>query len=195
MPMATIVAPDTSQRNCSVPRTEDATRQSDARVLVFESGPEVRRIARQSDRTRRNRKWRAERKLPDKKKGNQPAQTMRAVNLAQIAYDPPEPGMAAPSSAHTRPSQMANTAPRIQPSIACGPPIAPTIRGMVMNGPTPIMSIMFSAVALPTPIPRIESAASCVRRSLVVGRRHCALVRKRVSSVILCSSVVRAPKT
>src|SRR5437762_5524763 len=46
------------------------------------------------------------------------------------------------------PSQSASTAPRIQPSMACGPPIAPTIRGMVMNGPTPIMSIMLRAVAL-----------------------------------------------
>ena len=27
---------------------------------------------------------------------------------------------------------------------------------MVMNGPTPIMSIMLSAVALPRPIPRIR---------------------------------------
>src|SRR3984957_21202231 len=28
--------------------------------------------------------------------------------------------------------------------------------GMVMNGPTPIMSIMLSAVALPSPIPRMR---------------------------------------
>src|SRR2546430_183783 len=64
--------------------------------------------------------------------------------------------MAAPNSAHTRPSQTANSAPAIHPSIACGPPIALTISGMVMNGPTPIMSIMLSAVALPRPIPRIR---------------------------------------
>ena len=57
--------------------------------------------------------------------------------------------MAAPSSAHTSPSQQRRTAPRIQPSIACGPPSALMISGMVMNGPTPIMSIMFSVVALP----------------------------------------------
>ena len=43
--------------------------------------------------------------------------------------------------------------------------MALTIRGMVMNGPTPIMSIMFRAVALPTPIPRISGG-----RSLAVGR-------------------------
>src|SRR5580658_7603524 len=64
--------------------------------------------------------------------------------------------MAELSSAHTRPSQVASSAPAIHPRIACGPPIALTIRGRVMNGPTPIMSIMFSAVALPSPIPRIN---------------------------------------
>src|SRR5579863_7990975 len=65
--------------------------------------------------------------------------------------------MAAPNSAQTRPSHMAKIAPRIQPSIACGPPIAVTISGMVMNGPTPIMSIMLSAVALLRPTPRIRA--------------------------------------
>src|SRR5579862_4760749 len=64
--------------------------------------------------------------------------------------------MAAPSSAQTRPSHIANRAPKIHPSMACGPPIAATTSGMVMNGPTPIMSIMFSAVALPRPMPRIR---------------------------------------
>ena len=51
---------------------------------------------------------------------------------------------------------MAKIAPRIHPSMACGPPIALTISGMVMNGPTPIMSIMFRAVAPPNPTPRIK---------------------------------------
>src|SRR6266852_162414 len=64
--------------------------------------------------------------------------------------------MAAPNSAHTRPSQTANRAPKIQPSMACGPPIALIIKGMVMKGPTPIMSIMFRAVALPRPTPRMR---------------------------------------
>ena len=40
--------------------------------------------------------------------------------------------------------------------MACGPPIALNTSGMVMNGPTPIMSIMLSAVALPRPMPRIR---------------------------------------
>src|SRR5271157_5589425 len=65
--------------------------------------------------------------------------------------------MAAPSSAHTRPSHKANSAPKIQPSMACGPPAAAMMSGMVMNGPTPIMSIMFSVVACSRPTPRISS--------------------------------------
>src|SRR5277367_1333908 len=73
-------------------------------------------------------------------------------------YDPPDPGIAAPNSAHTSPSHSAKNAPSTQPNIACGPPIALMIKGMVMNGPTPIMSIMFSAVAPPRPIPRISGA-------------------------------------
>src|SRR5579884_3223528 len=65
--------------------------------------------------------------------------------------------MAAPSSAQTNPSHSANSAPQIQPSMACGPPAALMINGMVMNGPTPIMSIMFSVVACSRPTPRISS--------------------------------------
>src|ERR1017187_8622710 len=68
--------------------------------------------------------------------------------------------MAAPNSAHTNPSQRAKTAPKIQPSMACGPPAALTISGMVMNGPTPIMSIMFSVVAPASPTPRISSGCA-----------------------------------
>src|ERR1035437_2651420 len=68
--------------------------------------------------------------------------------------------MAAPNSAQTRPSQRAKTAPKIQPSMACGPPAALTISGMVMNGPTPIMSIMLSVVAPASPTPRISSGCS-----------------------------------
>ena len=67
---------------------------------------------------------------------------------------PPACGSAAPSSAQTRPSHTTSSAPRIQPTIACGPCIVATISGMVTNGPTPIMSIMFSAVACHSPMPR-----------------------------------------
>src|SRR5437588_10587257 len=52
------------------------------------------------------------------------------------------------------PSHSAKSAPSTQPSMACGPPMAPMMSGMVMKGPTPIMSIMFSAVALVSESPR-----------------------------------------
>src|SRR5439155_20040994 len=67
---------------------------------------------------------------------------------------------AAPSSAQTSPSQTTNRAPKIQPSIACGPPIAAMMRGMVMNGPTPIMSIIFSVVAPQRLTPRINCCSA-----------------------------------
>src|SRR3989344_9054801 len=83
--------------------------------------------------------------------------------------------MAAPSCAHTSPSQSASSAPTIQPSIACGPPMAPTMSGMVMNGPTPTMSIMLSAVASFRPSPRTSFSspgrgASALSR-VAMGRR------------------------
>src|SRR5437588_5998128 len=52
------------------------------------------------------------------------------------------------------PSHSAKSAPSTQPSMACGPPMAPMMSGMVIKGPTPIMSIMFSAVALVSESPR-----------------------------------------
>jgi hypothetical protein len=64
---------------------------------------------------------------------------------------PPEDGMAEASSAQTRPSQTASSAPRIQPSTACGPPIEATMSGMVRKGPTPTMFDMFMAVACNRP--------------------------------------------
>ncbi len=67
---------------------------------------------------------------------------------------PPEPGIAAPSSAHTKPSHSARRAPNTQPITACGPPKATTIAGMVMNGPMPHICDMLMAVAWVTPIRR-----------------------------------------
>src|SRR5271156_6708192 len=67
--------------------------------------------------------------------------------------------MAAPNSAHTRPSQAASTAPNTQPRIACGPCIASTISGRVTNGPTPIILIMFSEIAPRNPIPRTSPSS------------------------------------
>src|ERR1700735_806782 len=54
--------------------------------------------------------------------------------------------MAAPSSAHTRPSAMARMAPTIHPMTACGPPIVATMIGMVMNGPMPHIWVILIAV-------------------------------------------------
>jgi hypothetical protein len=68
--------------------------------------------------------------------------------------------MAAPSSAHTSPSQTTSTAPTTHPIIACGPFIAAMMSGMVMKGPTPIMSIMLSVVAPASPTPRINCGGS-----------------------------------
>jgi hypothetical protein len=48
--------------------------------------------------------------------------------------------------------------------MACGPPIAARISGSVMNGPTPIMSSMFSATAPRSVSVRRSSGAvpSCI---------------------------------
>src|ERR1700679_3288748 len=42
----------------------------------------------------------------------------------------------------------------IQPMIACGPPIAATMMGMVMNGPMPHIWVMLIAVPENTPMER-----------------------------------------
>ena len=62
--------------------------------------------------------------------------------------------MAAPSSAHTRPSAIASKAPTIHPTMACGPPMVATINGMVMKGPIPHIWVMLMAVPEKTPIDR-----------------------------------------
>src|SRR5689334_22731117 len=75
------------------------------------------------------------------------------------------------------PSQMTITSATIQPSIACGPPSADMRSGIVMNGPAPIMFVMFSAVAESSPkrrwsrgcsggiSPSLARAAGAVMRS------------------------------
>ena len=47
-----------------------------------------------------------------------------------------------------------------QPSMACGPFMADISAGMVMNGPTPIMFVMFSAVAWSRPKRRSKCGSS-----------------------------------
>src|SRR5882757_2511430 len=74
-------------------------------------------------------------------------------------YEPPDPGMAAPSSLQTIPSGIAISTATIQPNIACGPPSADIKSGIVMNGPTPIMFDMFSAVDCNSP-KRLSRGAS-----------------------------------
>ena len=75
------------------------------------------------------------------------------LNLPVIYVAQPYGGMdaaqmeAAPNSAQDKPSQKASSPPRIQASTACGPPMAARMRGIVMKGPIPIMSVMASAVA------------------------------------------------
>ena len=64
--------------------------------------------------------------------------------------------MAAPNSAHTIPSQSATKAPTSHPRIAWGPFIFARRIGMVMNGPTPIISSMFADAAPARPMPRTK---------------------------------------
>ena len=51
---------------------------------------------------------------------------------------------------------MASSAPKIHPNIAWGPPMVASMRGMVMNGPTPTTLEMLSAVACSNPKPRVN---------------------------------------
>ena len=73
---------------------------------------------------------------------------------------PPDPGMAAPSSLQIIPSEIVITSATSQPSIACGPPRVDKSRGMVMNGPMPIMFVMLSAVASSKPKRRNKCGVS-----------------------------------
>src|SRR3989442_3712276 len=80
--------------------------------------------------------------------------------------EPTEPGMAAPSSLQTMLAHMTIPSATSQPSIACGPPSADMSSGIVMNGPMPIMFVMFSAVACSRPKRRVIVDGGCVMESL-----------------------------
>ena len=101
-------------------------------------------------------------------------------------------GMDAPSSANTSPSHIASAAPATHPRIACGPCMAATTSGSVMNGPTPIMSSMFSETALDRPMPRISLC--WLGRSVCgsLGRRGTRRCDCRVSRGIAESSEAHA---
>src|ERR1035441_1320508 len=77
----------------------------------------------------------------------------------------------APSSLQTRPSLHAITSATIQPSMACGPPIAAISTGMVMKGPTPIIVDMFRAVAWSRPKRRGSAADALIARSHCLSPR------------------------
>ena len=53
--MATNVAPDISQRNCRVPSRGQMQFPETIRILVFEAGPEIGGVTRQSDGAGRDR--------------------------------------------------------------------------------------------------------------------------------------------
>src|SRR5216117_2920012 len=78
--------------------------------------------------------------------------------------------MAAASSLQTRPSHNARIAPSTQPSMHCGPPIAAMISGIVMNGPTPTMLLMLSAVASSVPKLRTRPLSSFMRGKSIIRR-------------------------
>ena len=53
--MATNVAPDMSQRNCSVPSSRDVQFPEMIGILIFEAGPEICGVTGQSDGARGDR--------------------------------------------------------------------------------------------------------------------------------------------
>ena len=99
--------------------------------------------------------------------------------------------MAAPNSAQTIPSHSATNAPSTHPRIACGPFIFASRMGMVMNGPTPIISSMLAEVAPSRPTRRTRCGdfesdkAKCYHGSVLLRTG----IRTALAMVILCSAV------
>ena len=98
----------------------------------------------------------------------------RAPAKATLKYSrvPPDEGMADASSAQTMPSHTASAAPRIHPSMACGPPMEAIISGIVKNGPTPTMYDMFMDVACHKPKPRWDACCRESKAMFCVPRGH-----------------------
>ena len=128
-----------AQPRCSVCASNDA----------LQPGPEVSRIVRQPDAAGGNRQRRAERELPDEEKRQQPPQRLRARRFLS-GSDTSRRRRAWPRPTRPTPVRRRVRTPRRQSSPAWPAGRRPQlmISGMVMNGPTPIMSIMFSVVAL-----------------------------------------------
>ena len=119
--------------------------------------PEIADVLREADISRGDFERSAEDELPDEQERQDAGRdwfsgTPRAGRRRCRRW----PGMDAASSLQTRPSHSAMTAPSTQPSMHCGPPIDAMMSGMVMNGPTPTMLLMLSAVASSRPRPRIR---------------------------------------
>src|SRR5260370_32916324 len=130
-------------------------------------------------------------------------------------YVPPEPGIAAPSSAHTRPSARASRAPTIHPTIGWGPATAATMSGMVTKGPMPHICVMLTATASrrprertnrpdarsSSPIVRVLTGRQSRRRTLELGEREdesCGkidrgLVANVVADVVFVEKLVGGP--
>src|SRR5581483_5445154 len=87
------------------------------------------------------------------------------------------------------PSQMATNAPRIQRRIACGPLVLASRIGMVMNGPTPIISSMFADVAPKSPTPRTRWG---VGRSGKGIRYHTDALRRLLAIWVIFSASLAA---
>ena len=94
-----------------------------------------------------------------KRKRNEITRPYRPYACRRNTYEPPEPGSSAASSAVTSPSLIASRPPRIHASIPRPPPIALKMKGIVMNGPIPTMSIMLSATPRQRPISRWSAGA------------------------------------
>ena len=74
------------------------------------------------------------------------------------------PGICGGSSAVTRPSEIASSPPSIHASMPRPPPMAARMSGIVMNGPIPTMSIMFSAMPRHRPMSRrrvVDTTREC----------------------------------
>src|ERR1039457_5727847 len=77
---------------------------------------------------------------------------------------------------------MAISAPTTQPAIACGPPIATRISGIVMNGPRPTICDMFRAIAEDSPSPLIRPLLSVI--TSLAGTTSATLVRLKYLTLL-----------
>jgi len=142
--------------------------------FVPQCRPKIGCILRQADAAGGDGKRSAEGKLPDEEEGNHAADRMASVQLGEITIGTAGAGHGrtqfGPDHAVAGGKQRAHH----PATIACGPPCSDD-QGMVMNGPTPIMSIMFRAVALRRLRPRTSGDGSCSALEREVGIGICLL--------------------